>query len=57
LLRYFASVGMIVEVGTNTFGVNNVTRALASPKGESYVNILCGRYGFYSVTGLSDLYR
>ncbi|KAL2816681.1 O-methyl transferase B [Aspergillus granulosus] len=39
LLRYLASVRMIAEVGTNTFAKNNVTRALASEKGENYIDV------------------
>ncbi|PYH88929.1 O-methyl transferase B [Aspergillus ellipticus CBS 707.79] len=39
LLRYWASVAMIAEFDTDTFTANTVTRVLASPKGESYVNL------------------
>ncbi|KIA75358.1 hypothetical protein HK57_00187 [Aspergillus ustus] len=39
LLRYFASARMIAEHGSDSFAANKVTRALASAKGESYVDV------------------
>ncbi|KAJ5238773.1 o-methyltransferase-like protein [Penicillium chermesinum] len=39
LLRYWASVSMLTEVDVDTFAANNITKVLASPKGESYVRV------------------
>lgn len=37
-MRYLASVRMITELGPDVFAANKMTLALATPKGESYIN-------------------
>ncbi|RAH44622.1 S-adenosyl-L-methionine-dependent methyltransferase [Aspergillus brunneoviolaceus CBS 621.78] len=38
IMRYLASVRMITELGPDVFAANKMTLALATPKGESYIN-------------------
>jgi hypothetical protein len=37
---YLASVGMVDEPSTRVFASNNVTKALGSPSGLSYIDVL-----------------
>lgn len=38
LMRYLASEKMVDETGVDVFAANNVTRALGTPQGRSYID-------------------
>ncbi|KAL5366153.1 S-adenosyl-L-methionine-dependent methyltransferase [Aspergillus floccosus] len=39
VMRYLASVGMVDEPSTHVFAANNITNALGSPSGLSYIDV------------------